>query len=494
MMKRRLFIYAGIPGAVFITLLIVIIINTLRLPSDAAVPSFRKQPAPADGYIERLQQAIQYPTIAHTNADTFDLQVFHAFYSFLEDSFPFVFDACRVRLFHQAARLIELPGRNPELSPMVFLAHQDVVGAGDAGWTHPPFSGHNDGEYVWGRGTLDDKGSLMALLESLEMLTKEKKRPERTLIFAFGDDEETMGRGAQAMADYLLEAGIRPYAILDEGLALTRGVVPLAEKPVALIGIAEKGYASFRLVAQGDGGHSSTPANFSPVKTIAEITRDLQEDFGQSRLTEPVRAFIRELAPGIPWPGRILFANTWLFSPVLKSVYQQTPGGNALVSNTIAFTQLSAGQADNVIPAEAELIINIRILPGFTVDGIQDRLSAVAGRPGVSIERMEPWHDPSAVAPVGHGAYQQIASTVRHIFPDALVVPNLMLATSDSRFYSGLTNHIYRFAPYDLDEEAIQSIHGTNEKISIENYRRMIGFYYLLISDLCGFTPVAQPE
>lgn len=492
-MKRRFIIAGGVAGIAFVALILIVVVNTLRLPSDMAGPITGTWPAPVDGHAGRLQAAIRFPTVSDIDANKFDSLVFYKFFDFLGQSFPHVFSECHIGLFHRAARLIKLPGQNPGLSPMVFLAHQDVVGATGENWTHPPFSGHNDGVYIWGRGTLDDKGSLMALMESLEMLLSEGKRPERTLIFAFGDDEETFGKGAQAMASYMLRKGMAPYAILDEGLLVTRGVVPLVARPVALIGTAEKGYASFRIVAEGEGGHASTPPRASSITAIAGIIKDLNADFGQSRMSEPVQAFIAEIAPVIPWPERILFANARLFAPILKMVYQQTSGGNALMSNTIAFTQLAAGQADNVIPAQAEVVVNIRILPGFTVEGIQDRLSAIAGRPGIRIESLAPFHDPSPVAPVGHEVYQKIDATVRRVFPDALAVPNLMLATSDSRFYSGLTDNIYRFAPYNLDETAIQSIHGINEKISIENYRQMIGFYYLLISDLCGFTPATPP-
>ena len=205
-----------------------------------------------------------------------------------------------------------------------------------------------------------------------------------------------------------------------------------------------------------------------------------------STLTTPVKAFLAALAPEIPWPTRIVFANLWITSPLIKRIYKQSAGGNALVSNTIAFTQLKAGYTDNVIPPAAEATVNIRLLPGTSIEDMINRIHDALNMPGIQIEILQPAHNASEVANSGSWVYQKIHECILAEFPGTVIVPGLVTATSDSRAYTGLTTDIFRFAPYQLDANALESIHGFNERISIKNYTLMIRYYQRLFMSLAG--------
>ena len=365
----------------------------------------------------------------------------------------------------------------------MLLAHQDVVPVDSSQWQFAPFKGLMDQTYVMGRGSLDDKGSLMAILEALEKMLSEGFKPRRSLYLAFGADEELDGKGAAAMAKWMLQLKLQPAIILDEGLVITNGMVPMIDKPVALIGTAEKGYASIKLSIVLAGGHSSAPGKETVITVLSQAVLDVTQKLPQTRICQAVDDFMDYLCPETAWPERIVFANRWLFNPLIQSVYKTTPSGSALVSTTAAATVFNAGTTDNMLPAEASAIINCRILPGETTQQLMERLTRLLDDPRIKLEFVSTRIDPSPVSPIENEAFKTLATTVRQQFPEALVMPNLMIATSDSRHYAKVCPYVYKFAPYNLSSNDLEGIHGSNERIKITDYEKMISFYAGLIQN-----------
>lgn len=479
-MLRKTIRYIIILLGIFLGFLVT---KTFLLKSKQLDVAPTKQITVADSAINRLSNAIRYATVSHWDASENDIEQFDAFHHFLRSSFPLIFEKAEVQKFNNHALYITLKGRRSDLKPIILLAHQDVVPVVAKNWSKPPFGGVVDNEFVWGRGTLDDKGSLMAIMEAVELFLKEKIEIERTIILAFGDDEEVRGKGAQAMAAHLKASGIEPEFVLDEGMVITKGLVPMVDKPVALIGTSEKGYVSIRLSCDVAGGHSSTPAKETAISNIAKAVTDLTQHRFKACFSKPVDQFLDYLGPEIKWPTKVVFANRWMFSPVILNIYQKSHSGNALVRTTTAPTILKGGIKDNVIPTMAEAVINFRLLPGQTVKGLLKHVEETIENGNVKIEVYKKQREAAPISPIETAGFMQINKTIRQEYEDTYVMPTLMIAASDSRYYSGVCENIYRFAPYQLDRNDLGRIHSTDERIAIKDYQRMISFYFKLINN-----------
>jgi len=377
-------------------------------------------------------------------------------------------------------------GKNSALKPVILMAHMDVVPAGESdSWQKKPFSGENDGTYIWGRGTLDDKSSMISILEAVEKLISENYQPDRTIYFAFGHDEELGGlRGAQVIASKLKERGVTAEFILDEGMLITLGIVPMINKPVALIGTSEKGYLSVKLSVEMSGGHSSTPEKESAIIVLSKSINKMLDKQMKARISGPVKDFVRYIGPEMPFYAKAIFANSWLFKNLILKIYTGTSTGNALVRTTTSPTIIHAGIKDNVIPTKAEAVVNFRILPGETSADVLQHLTRVISDQRVKITSLEGFIEPSPTSPVDVAGFKTISATIRQVFQETIVSPTLMLSSSDSRNFSAISNNIFRFIPQVVASEDIARIHGLNERIKISDFMRSIGFYYQLIKNI----------
>jgi carboxypeptidase PM20D1 len=440
------------------------------------------------GFEDRLSAAVQIRTISYEDVQLNDTVAFIAFHQFLHNHFPLVHERMHLIKINRFGLLYVLEGSNPDLRPAMFLAHQDVVPIPDSSvWKHPPFSGHNDGAFIWGRGTIDDKGSLLSILEAAELFLQNNGQPQRSLILAFGFDEEINGEfGAKAISGYLEEEGIRPEFILDEGLVLTHGVVPMIEKQVGLIGIAEKGYLTLRLVTEMDGGHSSMPDEENSLSVLAAAITKLNENSFDAHWCEPVMLFMDYLGPEMDFFPRLAFNNRWFFSPIIKQVYLSFAEGRASLRTTTAPTIFRSGVKDNVIPQTSEALVNFRILPGETIENVVVQVKKIINDDRVAIFIYGQPFAPPAPSPISGIGFETIMQSITAQYENAIAVPYLTLGGSDAKHYYNICDNIYRFAPYEMTGEDMSMIHGANEKISIANYRRMIEFYYRMIYMVCN--------
>lgn len=437
-----------------------------------------------DSAIFRLQKAIQFKTISWGDSSGTGNTEFEGFHSFLRKSFPGVFSTMETDIHNNHALLLKWKGVNDKAKPLLLLAHQDVVIANDKGWEYPPFSGAIENGFIWGRGTLDDKGSLMAILEACELLISEGFLPKINILLAFGDDEEINGNGAKCIANQLKSENIQPWMIIDEGLVITQGIVPMTNKAVALIGTSEKGYLSLKISTKSDGGHSSTPVSPNAIELLSKNIRVLCEELSDCYLCEPVDDFLSWLGPELRWPEKIIFANRWGSQTLINKIYQQTASGKALVCNTCTPTVFISGKEDNVVPGTASAILNLRLLPGSTIEHTLRKAKELIDSSNTQIEISGNAYNPARVSPTNSKAFRYLAATTATVFPESIVMPNLMLASSDSRNFNEISSHIFRFAPYRLNKDDVERIHGVNERIQISDYLKMPVFYYHLIKNI----------
>jgi carboxypeptidase PM20D1 len=370
-------------------------------------------------------------------------------------------------------------------APLLLLAHQDVVPAGPEAaerWTHPPFDGVVAEGYLWGRGAMDDKGSLLAILEAVEGLLRDGFRPRRPVLLAFGHDEEIGGRGAVALAERLERAGVRPFLVLDEGLAIAEGLMPGVERPVALVGVSEKGYLSLVLRATGEGGHSSAPPRQTAVDVLARALQRLRDRPLPAGIDGPVEELFTTLAAEMPFDRRLVLANLWLFEPLVVRELAARPATDALLRTTTAPTMLSGSVKDNVLPTEATAVVNFRLHPRDTADAVAEHVRRAVNDPRVEVEVYGGFaSEASPVSPTTGPAWELLAGTVARVAPEAVVAPSLVLGGTDARHYAGLTPHVYRFAPVTVGPGDLERVHGVDERLSLEDYGRMVRFYRALI-------------
>jgi carboxypeptidase PM20D1 len=436
---------------------------------------------------ERLARAIRFQTVSSGAGVPPDMAALRDLRDFLAEAFPRAHGTLAREVVGDHSLLFTWPGANQTADPILLAAHMDVVPAEDgaeSAWVHPPFSGDIADGFVWGRGTLDDKASVLGILEAVEHLLGEGFVPARTVYLAFGHDEEIGGgEGAGAIAARLAQRGVRLAFVLDEGSIIAERLVPGVAPPAALIGLAEKGFLTVRLVAAGEGGHSSMPPpERSAVGRLAEALVRLERDPMPADLRPPASAMLDALAPYMPVSLRVAVANRWLFQPFLVRRLEGSAAGNAMVRTTTAATVLSAGSKENVLPAEATAHVNFRLLPGDTVEAVLRHVETALKGLGVRVEPdLRTAREPSAVSDAGAEGYGAIATSIRQVFPDAVVAPALVVAGTDSRHYARISQDIYRFLPVRLGPEDLARIHGANERITVDGYADLIRFYVQLL-------------
>ena len=438
--------------------------------------------------VARLSRAVQFRTVSHTNEVAGDHA---AFVEWLKSAYPRVHAAMTPELVGGHSLLYTWRGSDPSLKPLLLMGHYDVVPvepAAERRWSVPPFSGLVRDGFIWGRGTLDDKVTVLGILEAADVLLAEGWRPRRTILFAFGHDEERGGQqGAQAIARLLASRGVQLDAVLDEGGAITQGVTPGVAAPVALIGTAEKGFMSVEISAGGSGGHSSMPPPETAIAIVAAAVRRVQDHPLPSRLTSSARGMFAALAPEMNPGTRAVAANLWLTKPVLDLQSKSSNSLRALLHTTTAATMIGGGVKDNVIPVEAHAVINFRILPGDTPASVLAHVRRAVDDPRVKVRVFgEQPHAPSPESDPSAPQFATIARTIRQLHPDTVVAPYQLTGASDSRYFTALTPNIYRFLPVHFRPDDLERFHGIDERVAVAGYLDVIRFYHLLMKNAAG--------
>lgn len=483
-MKKKLLLLLTLSLALLASALI---INTMRFTSKQ-IHVDPVQPVSVDEAVvsQHLAQALRFQTVSYQEPGQVKGEEFLAFHQYLEETFPKIHAALAKEQVGSYSLLYTWKGQDEKLKPILLLAHQDVVPVQQetlAKWEEPPFEGRVSDGYIWGRGSMDDKANLLAIMESVEALLGQGFQPRRTIYLAFGEDEEVGGgSGAAKIADLLRERNVELEYVLDEGLAITEGILPDVAKPVALIGVAEKGFVSLELSVEVEGGHSSMPPPQTAIGILSAAVNRLEERQMPASIEGPTRQMLETIGPEMPFGKRLVMANLWLFKPLVERKLSASPSTNAGIRTTTAATIIEGGVKENVLPDSARAVVNFRVSPGDRIERVVSHIREVVSDSRVKVGRFGAFaSEPSPVSSMSATGFQVVQRTVRQLFPETLVAPALVLGGTDSRHFVRLTDNIYRFSAMRVRPEDLERVHGVNERISIKDYVGCMRFYYQLI-------------
>lgn len=438
--------------------------------------------------IANLQRLIRIPTVSRMDESETDWRQFQLLIDTLPSLYPLVHERLEREIVCGYSMLYRWPGHSSS-NPTVLMAHYDVVPATAEGWQHPPFSGERvrdrDGApVIWGRGTLDDKGSLVVTLEAVEALLADGFTPSNDLYLSFGHNEETAGDGAQAVVSLLESRGIAPAFVLDEGGAVVEGIFPGVDDPIAVIGVAEKGIMTLTMTVAQEGGHASTPPRLTATARLARAIVALNSRPFKAGFTATNLEMIRTLGAHARQPLRFAFTNLWLTRGLLLWLFRRLGDEtSAIVRTTQAVTQLSGSQASNALAERAVATVNIRVAVGSSVAETIEHVRRAVNDPRVKLEAQHP-SEPSPVSPTSGPGWELLKSTVEATYPGTIVTPYVMLGASDSRHFTRISDNVYRFSPFEMSKEERGTLHAINERIRVSTFLRGIEFYRRLISRL----------
>lgn len=508
-MKKILLLLA----TALVVLALVLVVNTLRHPFARLQGS---QPAPAvvpasPAAVQRLSGGLQFATISFIDSADNPFATYDSFRQYVRQSYPRVFAQLHDTLLNGHQWLLHWRGSNPGLKPLLFMSHYDVVAPGQLPhdsaehegqnlfdladhdvpppggefdrWQQGPFSGAIANGRVYGRGAIDMKGVVFALLEAADTLLAQGFQPQRDIYLALDPDEEVGGlRGAAHLARYLLGRGLHFEAIYDEGgIVATPGTAEGIQQNIAFVGLGEKGVVGYRIKVKGTGGHSSMPPLQTAAGRAAIIMQRLENNQLPQRLIGPTRAFLNVTGAGMGFGSRLAIANTWLLESLLLKKMAANPQANALTRTTTAITMLKGSDGNNVLAPVVEVVVNFRILPGETSADVLAHLQKACEGFEVSIDAPRIPVEPSRLSPDTGRAYHIIGEAVQQLYPGTLVTPYLTIGATDCKHMGQLSDRIYRFIPALLHPWEQRSIHNFNEYLSIDNYGRMISYYSYLM-------------
>ena len=469
---------------------VAMMVNVFRLTSHQVTPvPSERLTIDQTSAVNHLAGAIRFRTVTLDTEARSAPDPWPAFHAYLATQYPLIEKNLQRETVESSSLLYTWTGRRPNLSPVILMAHMDVVPAADdtlAQWTHPPFDGIVADGSIWGRGSLDDKNAAIGLLESIEALLATGFAPDRTIYLAFGHNEEggATSSGAMAIAKLLKSRGVHDAVVLDEGGWIYEKVPGVAQH-VAIVGVAEKGYTSVEVTVTGDGGHSSMPPRETTVGILARAIDRAESHQMPGHLDGASAALFDALAPEMTFGMKLLFANRWLTGPIILSQLGKQPGTNAVIRTTTAPTMLRASAKENVLASTASAVVNFRLLPGDTQDVVIAHLRDVIADARVTIAPYKGQRgDEAAGASRTDGPeFAALSRAIRSVYPNVLVAPYLTVGATDARHYSAIAPNSYRFVPVD-QPGSTELLHAPNEHIRIDAYMTMIQAYGAIVRSL----------
>lgn len=434
-----------------------------------------------DAAVEALQALIRIPTVSDRDPANVDPAQFDQALDELARRFPLVHEHLDLTRVDTHGLLFRWVGRS-DTRPVVMMAHLDVVPV-EGDWQHPAFGGDIVDGNIWGRGTLDDKGSLVGICAAVERLLADGFVPAQDVWLSFGCNEEVSGTSAVLAVDELRSRGVSPWFVIDEGGAIASEAFPGVAAPIGVIGVTEKGVTSVELRVEGRGGHASTPAKLGPTARIARAITRIDRSPMPASVPAPTIELFRRMGAHAPLALRPIMQNAGRAKPLLtRALIAAGPESAAMTRTTFAITTLSGAPALNVIAATAKAGVNIRIMVGDTVAGVLEHVRRTVNDDQVHIDVVEQ-NEPSPVSPMDD-AFELIESTITAIFPDAVPSPYVMMAATDSRFFTAICPRVYRFAPFRMTKAQRESIHSYDEHLGVDAFLDGVRWYRLLIERL----------
>ena len=464
-------------GILLIIFVGVIVIRTWNFkPKTSKVEKEEGIKIDVQGMTKRLSRMIQCKTISKMDESAVDWEAFHEFKRILPELYPLVHQACDGEAIGPTGLLYKWKGRSSK-APIVLMSHYDVVPANEELWSKPAFEGIVEEDVIWGRGTLDTKGTLCGILEAAEHLISQNFVPENDVYFSFSGDEETSGPSTPAIVEVLHERGVRPNLVLDEGGAIIENIFPGVAKACAVVGTGEKGYLDILLEAKGEGGHSSAPPAHTLVGKLAKAVVKIENKAFKPHFTPPVDALFDTLGRHSSIGMRTVFANLWCFKPLI-TLYFKMKGGelNALIRTTTAVTKMEGSKAFNVMPPKASVGINLRLLYSDSVDSAVAYIKKVIQDDSIEVKIIES-RNASPNTPTDTRQWRQLEQTIKKNWGNVIVSPYLMLGATDSRHFCRICHHVFRFSAMPLTKEERGLIHGNDERIPVKTMIQTIEFY-----------------
>ncbi|MBR4727601.1 MAG: M20/M25/M40 family metallo-hydrolase [Clostridia bacterium] len=469
-------------GGLIAALVCVLLVRALRLrPKKTAPHAAERAPVDAACALDRFGQMLRLATV-WPRAGEIDEAPFAAFLPLLQKLYPSLFEVLETQRINQYGLLLRWPGTDPEAQPVVLMAHYDVVSADAAQWAHPPFCGEVIGDEIWGRGAMDTKCIIAALLEAAQALQKEGFRPARDLFFSFTNNEETGGDTTPAIVDWLEKNGVRPWFVLDEGGAVVHAPAFGVDQDFAMVGVSEKGVVDLRLTVHGQPGHSSTPRATDAPAQLMQAIRKASAVRYPARLNGATRAMLQQVASYAPFGLRLVFGNLWLFSPLVKAIMKKGGETNAMLRTTAALTMLQGSDAINIIPPAASAGFSVRVAPWDSTRAVLRRISdAVGDTAQVSFDYK---FEPSPVSAYDSDAFALLARVIDAAYPQVPAVPYVMTGGTDSKHFTRICPNVYRFAGFRFTDAERAAMHGNDERLQTQSYLDGIGFYYQLLRQI----------
>ncbi|MEW5917282.1 MAG: M20 family peptidase [Gemmatimonadota bacterium] len=469
----------------------VLLVRTARYGQDQLAVEPASMISIPSGAAERLAAAVRLQTISHEDPDAFRADAFEALHEQLRAAFPQVHATLKRETVSAHSLLYTWVGSDTSLKPILLAGHLDVVPV-EAGteeqWQEDPFGGRIADGFIWGRGAIDNKSAVVGMLEAVELLLHEGFTPKRTVYLAFGHDEEVGGtQGAREIANLLKRRGVALQMVLDEGGVISERILSGVDEPVAMVGIAEKGFVSVELTTRGAGGHSSLPPPQSSIGVLSAAIARLESKPMPARLDGPTRQLLDRIGPGFPFARRVGLANLWLSRPLVLRGLERSSTTNAMARTTTAVTIFQAGTKDNVLASQARAVVNFRIVPGDSIAGVLAHVRRVVADERVEVKIAGRFSaEPSSISSTDSDAFRALERAIRRVASDVIVAPYLVIVATDSRYYGDLSAGIFRFLPLRLTQEDLARMHGSNERVAIRHYEDAIRVYRQLMIDAAG--------
>ena len=437
-----------------------------------------------ESYREHLSKAIQFKTISNRDSSLVDWKEFEKFHKYLDESYPLIAEKLEKEIVPPANLIYRWKGKRNDLKPIALLAHQDVVPISkgtEQDWEHSPFEGYDDGEFIWGRGSLDMKNHLIAVMESVEALLEDGFTPERDVYLLFGDNEEVVANaenGAFDIMTTLKDRGILFESVIDEGGAIIPINVPgvLKNKCLVGVGVAEKGYSDIEIAVNGKGGHSSQPPKHNALGQLACAIKEIEDHQFKSSFNQLMDDLMDAIGRECTYPARLITCNIPLLRPLLLQGFKSIPFGACFVRTTTAVTMASGSPAANVLPQRASATINFRAMPGTTKQDLVDHIRKVVSNKDIEINVLNS-KEASKFSPTDSKTFKIIGDICKSLEPNSIVAPYLVMGGTDAYNYEPICDNIYRYAPFRVSIELLRSVHGTNERIPVACLEDALRFF-----------------